>query len=314
LQESSEAFQHPPLRIVTFPNASSNKTTENQASLQDELLLSPLPYEHHLDFSRDDGRSKKKRSRWTQSEYSSFLKCLDEQMDDITGTSSSVDIIKTEPTYDDTPDTTSNDKDSERHTNREFLSATLNFPYKEFISKDGKDHIKIWNDDEEQVRLERHFNPKWQVDFLSTFYGPEGSIRQETVVTPTNTTTIESSSPPCYDTMLESSSNKRFKKCNNEKEDITSTTKSFSRGGQNTGEVILLDPVNDSKENTKLPDEDHDIPSPFSGQEDIKKAALNLCDAMDITDLSRDYIARFERNINFNRREFLSSKFHFGLE
>ena len=218
-----------------------------------------------------------------------------------------------EPTYDTTPHTTSNDianaKDSERHTNRVYLHATLNFPYKEFISKeDGEDHIKIWDDDEEQVRLERHFNPKWQVDFLSTFYGPEGSIRRETVVTPTNTNTIESSPPP-YDTMLESSSNKRFKKCNNEKE-YTSTTKSFSRGGKrNTREVILLDPVNDSIENNKLPDEDV-IPSPFSRQE----AALNLCDSMDMTDFSRDYIASFERTIKFDRQDFLSLKFHFGLE
>jgi hypothetical protein len=90
-------------------------------------------------------------------------------------------MIKTETMNDtsSTPDHTLNDatctittnstpqstKDfEEEHINREYLSATLNFPYKEFISNNDKNHIKIWNDEEEQSRLEKHFNPKWQVD------------------------------------------------------------------------------------------------------------------------------------------------------
>ncbi|GFH44309.1 predicted protein [Chaetoceros tenuissimus] len=305
LQSSEQESQHPPL-IVAFPNKTS---TENQASSLEDELLSPLPYDYHdahhdkeeppREYSCDE-RSKKKRQRWTQSEYSSFLQCLD----------TANDVIKIETTHETTPHTSNENvnaaADSQGNGNREFLSATLNFPYKEFISKNDKDHIKIWNDEEEQVRLERHFNPKWQVDFLSTFYGSEGSIRHESVVTPTNT----ESSPAAS---MQECSNKRVKY--NE----VDTTSSKSTRGRNTREVIFLDLVNhindDSMENTKLPDKEDDTSSSsVSGPVDLQKAALNLCDAMDMSDLSRDYIARFERNTNFNRRDFLKLRFHFGLE
>jgi hypothetical protein len=58
-----------------------------------------------------------------------------------------------------------------------------------------------------------------------------------------------------------------------------------------------------------------DDPSPtVSGPDKLQEAALKLCDAMDMTDLSRDSIARFERNIKFNRQDFLNMKFHLGLK
>ena len=61
----------------------------------------------------------------------------------------------------------------ERKQPREYLSATINFPYKDFIEKNQGDNIQLWHDEEEQSRLEKHFNPKWQIEFFSKFYSGE---------------------------------------------------------------------------------------------------------------------------------------------
>ncbi|GFH53921.1 hypothetical protein CTEN210_10397 [Chaetoceros tenuissimus] len=53
------------------------------------------------------------------------------------------------------------------------LSTNRNFPYKDFIEKNQGDNIQLWLDEEEQSRLEKHFNPKWQVEFFSKFYSDE---------------------------------------------------------------------------------------------------------------------------------------------
>jgi hypothetical protein len=165
--------------------------------------------------------------------------------------------------------------------NRVYLHATLNFPYKEFMSKNEKDHIKIWKDDEEQTRLERHFNPKWQVDFLSMFYSPEGKVHEETI--PTTTTT---KSP--------------IKSQKDEK--VVSDTTQFKPNQakeKRKEEVILIDATNKDASNT-------DNPNSFSPIS-LEEAAENLCDAMDVSDVTRDAIARIENQMQINRREFFSS-------
>ena len=163
--------------------------------------------------------------------------------------------------------------------NRVYLQATLNFPYKEFMSKNDKDHIKIWNDDKEQTRLERHFNPKWQVDFLSMFYSPEGKVHEE--MTPTTTT----KSP--------------IKSQKDEK--VVSDTTPFKpiQSKEKRTEVILIDATNKDASNT---DKSNSF-SPIS----LEEAAENLCDAMDVSDVTRDAIARIENQMQINRREFFSS-------
>ena len=45
------------------------------------------------------------------------------------------------------------------------------------------------------------------------------------------------------------------------------------------------------------------VNSPLSLQE----AAENLCDAMDVSDMTRDAIARIENQMQINRRDFFSS-------
>ena len=164
--------------------------------------------------------------------------------------------------------------------NRVYLHATLNFPYKEFISKNDKDHIKIWKDDEEQTRLERHFNPKWQVDFLSMFYSPEGKVHEER--TPTTTTKIPI-------------------KTQKDEKVVSEDTTSFKpiQAKEKRKGVILIDATNKDASNT---DKSNSF-SPIS----LEEAAENLYDAMDVSDVTRDAIARIENQMQINRREFFSS-------
>ncbi|GFH44308.1 predicted protein [Chaetoceros tenuissimus] len=142
------------------------------------------------------------------------------------------------------------------------------------------DHIKIWNDDEEQVRLERHFNPKWQVDFLSMFYGPEGKVD--------NDRTPSTNSPAKGQKNEKKVSNTIFKSIQEDKQ-------------KKTEEVILVDATNKDASNTDK--SSSNTSSPLSLQE----AAENLFDAMDVSDATRDAIARFEDQMQINRREFFSS-------
>lgn len=165
--------------------------------------------------------------------------------------------------------------------NRVYLHTTLNFPYKEFMSKNDKEHMKIWNDDEEQTRLERHFNPKWQVDFLSMFYSPEGKVHEEMI--PTSTTT---KSP------IKSQKDQK----------VVSDTTQFVKpiqAREKRKEVILIDATNKDASNT----DNTNSFSPIS----LEEATENLCDAMDVSDVTRDAISRIENQMQFNRREFFSS-------
>lgn len=74
-----------------------------------------------------------------------------------------------------------------KKSQKQDLSATMNFPYKKQYatmnvassSSSPRRTAVLWKEGEEQDRLEKHFNVDWQMKFLRSFYSKKEQTREE---------------------------------------------------------------------------------------------------------------------------------------
>lgn len=205
-------------------------------------------------------------------------------------------------------------KEEHKQQQHEYLSATLNFPYKDFIASHNKNdsHLQLWCDEEEQLRLEKHFNTKWQVEFFSKFYSGES----QSLKTPVDD--IFGPKPSS------SSSEKELEKDNSSANARRSLSASTAQSEEDE-EIVFVSMTSNtfkySSANRHFPKEgrrtDHsnmsynEICTSRSGSSAdssnilLEEAAIKLAAAMDDTDETRDLIASIEKEMQINRDEIL---------
>ena len=204
----------------------------------------------------------------------------------------------------------------EHKQQHEYLSATLNFPYKDFIASHNKNdsHLQLWCDEEEQSRLEKHFDTKWQVEFFSKFYSSES----QSLETPVDD--IFGPKPSS------SSSEKEVEKDNSSANARRSPLSASTAQSEEDDEIVFVSMTsntfnNSSANHRHFPKEgrrtDHSnmsyneiCTSPSSSTADssnilLEEAAIKLSAAMDDTDETRDLIASIEKEMQINRDEVL---------
>lgn len=190
----------------------------------------------------------------------------------------------------------------ERKQQHEYLPATLNFPYKDFIKKNQGDIIQLWHDEEEQSRLEKHFNTKWQVEFFSNFYSGE-LLETPDIFSPKAPKKVSKNDANVCDE-------------NHVQKDNTFTANFEQHFAQDKDEKALNKLFMPIVSNTLEDHSDMDssssaaCPTPTSDTSYccLQKAAVKLFAAMDDTDKTRDAIARIEQHLNINRDEVLKGK------
>jgi hypothetical protein len=199
----------------------------------------------------------------------------------------------------------------ERKQQHEYLSTTLNFPYKDFIKKNQGDNIQLWHDEEEQSRLEKHFNTKWQVEFFSKFYSGE-LLETPDIFGPKtrgseNQAKKDDSSKNCS---LSASTTRRSE----EDDDVvfvsmTSTTSTFKNSFEDNRHVQ----EKGRKDHSNTQNEKCISPSASSSNIShhsilLQEAAMKLSAAMDDTDKTRDIITCLEKEMQVNRDVILKDE------
>ncbi|GFH53760.1 predicted protein [Chaetoceros tenuissimus] len=192
-------------------------------------------------------------------------------------------------------------QDREKPQQQEYLSGTLNFPYKDFIANNSKNEsqLQLWYDEEEQSRLEKHFNPKWQVEFLSKFYSSGESLETPDIFGPKDSKKVSKNANVLPDD-------------NHVFTDDTTNANFEQHFAQNEDEMALFMPISDPIENYFDMDNSSSFTCSTSTSDtsyySLQEAAVKLCAAMDDTDKTRDIIARSEQHLNINRDELLKGK------
>ncbi|GFH53761.1 predicted protein [Chaetoceros tenuissimus] len=191
----------------------------------------------------------------------------------------------------------------ERKQQHEYLPATLNFPYKDFIAstnnKTNESHLQLWCDEEEQSRLEKHFNPKWQVEFFSKFYTACAALETPDIFGPSKT--ISSEKDDSHDCSIISASTTATQSEDDEIVFVSMTSNAFKN------------PSSDNLGHSNVPqNKTCTSPSTAASRSDIshhstllEQTAIKLSAAMDDTDKTRDIITRIEKEMQVNRDEML---------
>lgn len=200
------------------------------------------------------------------------------------------------------------DQNQKKPQQHEHLSTTLNFPYKDFIKKNQGDNIQLWHDEEEQSRLEKHFNTKWQVEFFSKFYSGE-LLETPDIFGPKtkgseNQAKKDDSSKNCS---LSASTTR-----SEEDDDVVfvsitpNTFKNSSEDNRHVQEKERKDHSNTQNE-TCISSSASSVISHHSSIL-LEEAAIKLCAAMDDTDKTRDIITRLEKEMQVNRDVILKDE------
>lgn len=302
--------------------------------------FSPLPYEYTIDSNTDgwtlpsqhhcaagsDDSSTKKRQKTLESAWAKRCQqnsgittlCLPNvprPLNHVTCRRESYRTHDELPVHHDEQSTIPHLKE-EHKQQHEYLSATLNFPYKDFIANHNKNdsHLQLWCDEEEQSRLEKHFDTKWQVEFFSKFYSGES----QSLETPVDDIFGPKPSSSSSEKEMEKDN---FSARNARRSPLSASTTQSEEDDEIVFVSMTSNTFKNSSANRHFSKEgrrtDHsnmshnEICTSRSGSSAdssnilLEEAAIKLSAAMDDTDKTRDLIASIEKEMQINRDEIL---------